>query len=82
MVQIRQHMTLVTDVGILSTGVDFPSIELLSFSTSSTEGGCRMLKNSPLCLEPAYRASASLPEVDMRDRILDKMLQILVIKNQ
>jgi len=36
------------DVGMLSTGDDLPDIELISFNTSSTEGGFRVLKNSPV----------------------------------
>jgi hypothetical protein len=71
---------LIIDVGILSTGDDFPDIELMSFSTSSTEGGSTMLKNSPVCLGSAYSASVSLPKVDMRDRMFDEMLRILVMK--
>ena len=53
---------------MLSTGDDLLDIELISFNTSSTVGGVRVLKNSPVCFGSAYRASVSLPWVDMRDR--------------
>ena len=68
------------DVGMLSTEDDLPNMEFISFNTSSTEGGVRVLKNSPVCFGSAYRASVFLPRVDMRDRMFKEMFLILVKK--
>jgi len=68
------------DVGMLSTGDVLSDIELISFNTSSTEGGFRVLKNSPVCFGSANRASVFLPRVDMHDRVFKEMFLILVMK--
>ena len=71
---------LIIDVGILSTGDDFPGIELINFSTSFADGGCNMPNNSPVCFGSAYKSLASLPEDAIRDSMPDLIVRILVVK--
>ena len=63
----------IIDVGMLTID-DSPDIECISFNTSSTEGG------SPMSFVSAYRASVSLPRVDIRDRMFANNFQIFVMK--
>jgi hypothetical protein len=60
MEKIPEH-DLMIDVGILSIGEDFAGIESISFLTSSTVGGSRSQKGSPLKVPSNRNGSMVLP---------------------
>ena len=53
---------------------------ILSCNTSSTVGGFRILKNSPVYFGSAYRASVCPPRVDIRETMFAVMFWIWVMK--
>src|SRR5664279_4947203 len=75
---VVEHV-LMTDVGILSSGDDLHGIELISFWTSSTVVGGRLVNSGPACLESDCSGSSTLSP--KRVLITDLMSRILSTKN-